>query len=212
MSRARLRTSTSRPVRARTSGLAWWAASGRPPSAGQRGERAADGGVGEQRRRGPTATSPVAPSRTRARPSSADRPSSPAHAAGAAASGRVPGQRRSSTAAAVGRRSRATSTSASSTVGLDGRRPEVGVEGLGQAIEERVELEELEEAPHLVDVDRALVPDDVPDRAVERHVADEHHELEVLAHVGLVGGEVLAELRRLRRRGARRSRRGRRRW
>ena len=33
--------------------------------------------------------------------------------------------------------------------------------------------------------------------SVERHVAHEHHQLVVLAHVGLVGGEVLAELRRL---------------
>jgi len=36
---------------------------------------------------------------------------------------------------------------------------------------------------------------DVGDPDVERDVAHEHHHLHVLAHVGLVGGQVLPELR-----------------
>ena len=137
----------SSPVSARTSGFAWCAASGRPPATDERAERGPHRRVDEQR------------------------PGDPDHVAGRAVARRAPGPRGPSDPrcpptrrprprrGAVLRAPRATSAAASAVVeqldlGLEHRRlagcgTEIGVEGGGEPVEERVELEELEQPAHL---------------------------------------------------------------
>src|SRR3546814_3630520 len=74
--------------------------------------------------------------------------------------------------------------------GLAGRGTQVGVESGCEPIEQGVELEELEEAAHLLHIDGGRVEGEVVDRLLERYVAQQHHDLGVLAHVRLVGAEI----------------------
>ncbi len=76
-------------------------------------------------------------------------------------------------------------------LGLARRRAPVGGDGLGQAVEQRVELEELEQPADLGDVEALRGPLQVGGAQLQRHVPHEDHHLDVLADVGLVGGQVL---------------------
>ena len=61
------------------------------------------------------------------------------------------------------------------------------VEHLGEALEQRAELEELEQALHLAEIGRLHAErGDVAEVDVDRGVAPQHHHLGVLAHPGLV--------------------------
>ena len=183
-------------VRARTSGLAWWAASGRPPGPARAASSARTAG----------SASSVARAATRRRrwrrpargrglrgPTAPRRPPRPPPVPAAWSPAAELGQHVGGLGGGGDRRDLRLEH-----VGLGGGRTEVGVEGLGQSVEQRVELEELEQAAHLVDVDRSS--DRRRGRRCDRSsgdVAHEHHHLVVLAHVGLVGLEVRAQLRRL---------------
>ena len=147
------------PVERRAS-AAWrsWAASGRPP-AGQRRERVAHRRRRRAARRAARPPRPAPPSthdgQARRAASGPRRRPTPA----ASASGRSAAASASSTRDRVGRRRRARVDLGLEHLGArPTRRAEVGVERLGQPVVERAELEEVEQPPHLVDVELGRTP------------------------------------------------------
>ena len=87
-------------------------------------------------------------------------------------------------------------------------RPLLVTERLGQPLVQRAELEEVEQLSHFLAVER-LEPQSVG-RDLERHVAQQHHDVGVAAHRGLVLGEVRRAASASARRRVRRCRRCRR--
>ena len=214
--RARCRARASgrrcpRSWRPRMSGLASWRGQRPAAVADQRGQRRDHRRVGEQPPAEVPRPRPAAGSTTRASPSSAERPSWPAHRH-ATANGPVDRDegRRGSATASAGVASSV--TSASITSALSSRRPaptSAPRTSARRSWSSRAELEEVEQLADLVDVDVAHV--ERLGIGVERDVADEHHELGVLARLRLVLGQVGPQLRASARRRARRCRRARRR-
>ena len=126
-----------------------------------------------------------------------ERPSGPAQVA---ATARSPSPSASAvstpTASSTGTRSeRSASITEASDVDGAGTGCAGGGQRLEEAVVERAELEEVEELADLVEV--VVTEDELVEVDVEGNVADQQHDVDVAAHVGLGRPEVLPQLRRL---------------